>query len=108
MSRKVLKNIIMLVILIVTVGLTGVTIYQASGWQGPENGKVEKPNNIEFENGREIKTDGAFLSTTYYILFGIEGAIIGFIIMYLIVTKRKYNKKRNAGGTFDRNRWKGV
>lgn len=133
MSRKALKNTIMIAVLIVTLGLTGLTIYKASEGAGPKNGKVserhgmmpkgemptdengqiekiekptdengqiekremptnendevEKPNNMSFGNGRGMKRDGTFLSTTYYILFGMEGVIIGFIIIYLIVTK---------------------
>lgn len=137
MSRRALKNTIMMIVLIVVLGLTGFTIYKASSSVNPgkvqmngmygkgergemptgENGQVEKREMPTDENGqiekREMPTDengeaisprgGNFgegrkmqkresgIATSYLILFGIEGIIIGFIVIYWIVTK--FNKK---------------
>lgn len=56
-----------------------------------ENGEAISPRGGNFGEGRKMQKRGSGIATSYLILFGIEGIIIGFIVIYWIVTK--FNKK---------------
>lgn len=53
----------------------------------PENGE----DNFKAEMQGQIETKGSDLSTTYYVIFGIESLILSLLIIYLLMSN--FNKK---------------
>jgi len=64
------------------------------GDTGGNNGNMTPPSNNESSTNKSIEipsNDSTSLDISYYILFGIEGLIIAYLIMYLIMSN--FNKK---------------
>lgn len=97
---KNVKNIICILLLLITCGLVYFTITKVSSSNEsgvmPNSNMNEKGNNISeppsMPNGENKdmsmpNNTSKSIDTKYYIAFGIEGLIIGFIVILLIMTK---------------------
>jgi len=91
--KKKLRNIFMAIMLTIMIYLTGLTIYEYNY----DYTKIDIPPLADEaaptidESKEPIKEN--YNPTAYYILFAVEGLSITGIIIYLVLSNKKRNKK---------------